>query len=158
MKCLNKLLSYWKRRNWIKKTFSSTYQLPCMAAPPLWVCDSIGEWEAHFKAYDPVRLKTQYITVYKCQYQVSLYPNLMNARHKHILDNMKRLHWGPEAGSGNCFRPFSFQKAPSEKHPIKVSFHLGNHFMRLNKGSASSAVGRECVLLGLFIAAQTESP
>lgn len=43
-----------------------------------------------------------------------------------------------------------FKKAPSENHPIKISFHLSSHFMRLNKGNASSAVGREWVLLGWF--------
>lgn len=53
-------------------------------------------------------------------------------------------------GGGNCIGPFSSQKASSENHPIKISFHLSNHFMRLNKGNASSAVGRELVLLGWF--------
>lgn len=55
--------------------------------------------------------------------------------------------WSVE--SGKCFGPFLFQKAPSENHPIKISFHLSNHFMRLNKGNASTSVGSIIRLISL---------
>lgn len=45
---------------------------------------------------------------------------------------------------------FPFQKAPSESHPIKISFHCANHFVKLNKGNARLSVGRDGALLGLI--------
>ena len=95
---------------------------------------------------------------YKWHFHVTLF-----AWHKHTLYRKFEIHnpwtestpqrsrsWVWSAGSGNRFGPFPFQKAPSEKHPIKISFHLSNHFTQLNKGNASSTEGREGVLLGWF--------
>lgn len=53
-------------------------------------------------------------------------------------------------GSGKWFAPFRFQKVPSGNHPIKISFHFSNHFMRLTEGNDCAAVRREWVLLGWF--------
>lgn len=52
-------------------------------------------------------------------------------------------------GSGKCFAPFPFQKVPSEKHPIKISFYFSNHFMRLTEGNACTAVGGEWGIIRL---------
>ena len=68
---------------------------------------------------------------------------------------MNWLHCCPvvSVGSGNWFALFPFQKVPSENQPIRISIHLYNHFMKLNKGKPSSAVEgewKEHVLLGRF--------
>lgn len=44
-------------------------------------------------------------------------------------------------GCGKYFSLFPFEKAPNESHPIKISFRLSNHFMRLNKGESQFSCG-----------------
>lgn len=78
----------------------------------------------------------------KCTSPVPLFLSVpVCAVYTHIWEmsiSMKRTHIIPKppqwcrslarsVGSGNCFGPLPFQKAPSENHPIKMSFHLSNH-------------------------------
>lgn len=89
---------------------------------------------------------------------------IIHMAQKHFIPYIRKqeaLNWGDSTvaqklsversvGSGKCFAPFPFQKVPSENHPIKISFHFSNHFMRLTEGNARAAVRREWVLLGWF--------